>query len=245
VLNAASELLLEHGVAGTSVEAIAARAGVSKMTIYRWWPTRSDILLESFFEHTRSTTDKVATDTAARALERQLQNTVALVVDGRLGALLRELIALGQSDQQVREALNTRWLAPRRAVATSIIEDGIAAGEFASDLDIDLAVDQLFAPIYYRLLLGHAPLDASIAAIAVTQLLTGIATGIPGTAASGRVRDYAAASLGAATDSRESTTSGGAATRSTRSPACILKKPSSTASASAGIENATDESRGQ
>lgn len=175
ILDAACELALERGVAASSVEAIARRAGVSKMTVYKWWPNRGHVLLESFFERTKATLERDDEASAMDGLIGQVGNLVALANERVFGALLRDLIATAQADEQIREALNSEWLRPRRAVAGAIIVAGIERGEIRGGIDVPLTIDLLFAPVYNRLLLGHEPLDASLAPAVVAEVFRGIA----------------------------------------------------------------------
>jgi hypothetical protein len=84
------------------------------------------------------------------------------------------LIAVAQADPDVREALEERWLRPRRAVATRLLTEAAQDGELRAGIDLEAVTDQLFAPVYYRLLLGHAPLSEGLAATLVGQLLSGL-----------------------------------------------------------------------
>ncbi len=174
ILGAAADLLLERGVSGASIESIATRAHVSKATIYRWWPTRGHIVLESLFERTRSTVERDITDSTVDALTRQAQNLVDLMTDDSYGALIRELVVAAQGDDELRRSFAERWLGPRRQVASEIVQSGVARGELRAELDLPVLLDQLFAPIYYRLLFAHEPLDRGFAASLVRQAIAGV-----------------------------------------------------------------------
>jgi AcrR family transcriptional regulator len=174
ILDAAADLLLERGVSGASIEAIASRAGVSKATIYRWWPTRGHVMFESLFERTLPTMRRDPGDSTAQALTRQTQNFVDLVSDHVYGALIRQLVVATQSDEGLRETFIRQWLNPRREISAAIIADGVERGEIRADLDVSICLDQLFAPIYYRLLFGHGPLDGPFARRVVEQALAGV-----------------------------------------------------------------------
>ncbi len=176
VLDAAADLLLERGASGASIEAIAARASVAKATIYRWWPTRGHVLLESLFERTRSTTQRDPVDSTVDALSLYAQRLVDLVSDERYGPLIRELVATTQSDDDLRDSFAREWLMPRREGAARILADGVARGDIRPDLDVPMCLDQIFAPIYYRLLFGHGPLEPTFARRLVEQTLTGVGT---------------------------------------------------------------------
>jgi hypothetical protein len=88
---------------------------------------------------------------------------------------MRALAADAQSDPEIAQALREQWLGPRRAVAAEIIREGIARGELRADLDVTVALDLVFAPVYYRLLFGHEPLDEAFAERGIDHVLEGIA----------------------------------------------------------------------
>jgi hypothetical protein len=85
--------------------------------------------------------------------------TVANAYSGEVAKMAADIIAEGQSDPAVLKLFNDRFVSPRRTQAKLVIEAGIAAGEIDPSIDPDLALDVLFAPIYFRLLVRHAPLD--------------------------------------------------------------------------------------
>lgn len=174
VLDAAADLLIEGGLGAATMEAIAARAGVSKATVYKWWPSRAHVALDSFFIRTKPTMAVEAGASLADALVGQLDSLLKLFLDPATGSLMREVVALAQTDPDLRAALSTRWLRPRRAIVEGLLREAIDRGEIRPDTDLPAAMDQLFGPLYYRLLFGHEPLAAGLAATLVDQVLTGL-----------------------------------------------------------------------
>ena len=174
VLAAATDLLVSGQIDAVTMEAIAARAGVSKSTIYKWWPSRAHVILESFFNRARYT---IAVDTSAslqEVLTSQVLSLLRLFRDSDAGPLMADLMAASQADPDIRAALEEQWLRPRRQVAAGLLRAGIERGELDQRTDIEAAVDQLYAPVYYRLLLGHEPLDDALAPALVRQVLDGL-----------------------------------------------------------------------
>lgn len=174
ILRAAGELMLDGGMAACSMEAIAHRAGVSKATIYRWWPSRGAVALEGFLEQTRDTIEIPEGLSTQEALLFQVNGLIDLLRDPTCGPLMRGLIGQAQSDDEVARALRERWLGPRRAVAADVIRSGIERGEVRSDVDVAVAADQIFAPVYYRLAFGHDRLDGRLAEQLVEQAMVGL-----------------------------------------------------------------------
>lgn len=174
IVCAARDLLAEGGMAAATMEAIAARAGCSKATIYKWWPSRAAVLLEGLFDLTRATIEIHPGIGAEEALCAHLSATLAVFRDGAAGPLLRTLAGEAVSDPAVAAALREQWIGPRRVVSRQILADAVARGELRADTDLEAASDQLFGPIYHRLVFGHAPLDDDLPAVLVAQLMRGL-----------------------------------------------------------------------
>jgi AcrR family transcriptional regulator len=141
-----------------TMEAIAERAGVSKATVYRWWPNRAAVVMDGFLSIVSSEVPFPHTGRAREDIRIHMRR-LAEAFSGKIGRTVAALIAEGQSDPELAEALRSRWLSVRRAEAREILELGIERGEIREDLDPEVAVDVLYGPIYYRMLVGHAPLD--------------------------------------------------------------------------------------
>jgi len=174
VLEAAAELLVSGGINAVTMEAIANRAQVSKVTLYKWWPSRAHVMLESLFSRTTHTLAVDESASPAQLLTSQLDSLARLFRDTESGPLMADLVAAGQADPDIRAALDQQWLRPRRQVATSLLRAAVERGELDPRIDVAVAVDQLFAPLYHRLLLGHEPLHDGLAATLVEQLLNGL-----------------------------------------------------------------------
>jgi AcrR family transcriptional regulator len=156
-----------------TVEAIAERAGVSKATVYRWWPNRAAVVMDGFLSTVSSQVPFPHTGRAREDIRLHMRRLTE-AFGGRMGHTVAALIAEGQADPELAEALRSRWLSVRRTEAREILELGIARGELREDLDLEVAVDVLYGPIYYRLLVGHAPLDEDLADALVKQIFAGL-----------------------------------------------------------------------
>ena len=173
ILAAGADLLLEGGLAAATIEGIAARAGVSKVTIYKWWPSRGAVAVDSYFHRYRQTISFEDTGDLAHDLTAQLL-TVISAFRGRAGEVMAELIGQAQSDPDLAETLRTRWLDPRRQASTALVQRSIDRGEIAPDVDIQALLDQIYAPLYFRLVMRHQPLDDSLAQTLVRTVLDGV-----------------------------------------------------------------------
>jgi AcrR family transcriptional regulator len=161
VLEAAADLLGRSGEA-TTVDAIAAAAGVGRQTIYRWWPSKGAVLLEAMTEQARRDVPAVDTGSLLGDLEGFLMATFRAASDAPGRSLLRSVMAQALHDPHAAGVLS-RFTEQRRQELRAILSRGQARGQLPSSADLDLAVDQAYGLLWYRILLGHAPLTAEVA----------------------------------------------------------------------------------
>jgi AcrR family transcriptional regulator len=154
VLRAADDLVAERGFGGVSIEGIAARAGVAKQTIYRWWPSKVDILLDTLVEDAAGPLAIAPAGSAVEGMRRYLRNLARFLVKDSSGKVLLALIGEAQHDPQTARVFHERYLDPQRARARELLRAGVASGELSADLDVDGALDALSGPILLRALTG-------------------------------------------------------------------------------------------
>lgn len=172
VLDAAYELLRQQGLQATTVEAIATRAKVSKATIYKWWPNRASVIMSAFLREARDALPYPEELEMESIFERL--NIMAMEFHGALGNMICALIAEGQSDPEIAQAFREGYIFARRQQGVEIVKDAIAKG-LIRKADPDVVLDMLYAPLYYRLLVGHQPLSAEFIREHVDLALKGIA----------------------------------------------------------------------
>ncbi len=172
-LEAAADLLVEGGLTAATMEAIAARAGVSKVTIYKWWPSRGAVAVDAYFHRFDETYSYVDTGDVAADLTTQVRLLIH-AFRGRAGEIMAELIGRAQTDPALAETLRTGWLVPRREAAAAVLERAVARGQLRPDADIPTVMDELYAPLYWRLLMRHQPLDDALADELVRNTLEGV-----------------------------------------------------------------------
>jgi len=160
ILDAAFAVLIERGFAGLAIEAVAARAGVGKATIYRWWPGREALAVDAFFAATKADLAFPETGSGREDFRRQVHQVGALL-RGPAGSAMAAMIAGALTSGVLAEALGTRFLAPRQRWGRARLERAIAAGECHPDLDVGAALAALYAPLYVRLCFGLPALQES------------------------------------------------------------------------------------
>lgn len=162
IMQATHELLNEQGGAGLTIEAIAKRAKVGKPTIYRWWPSLADIVLEVVLRQADTDIAVTPFESLEKTLRDFLRQSMKATVDWG-GAHLRFLIAHAQKDESFRERFRNNFTAKRRSVLQSIFLEAIKCGEINSEQNLAMLVDLIFGAMWYRLLVGHAPMDEPFA----------------------------------------------------------------------------------
>ena len=172
ILRAAAELLADGDGALITVAAIARRAGVGRQTIYRWWPSKSAVLLDAMLHRADEAAPAPDTGDLHTDLPAFLRSTFAAVPGNRsllLGAL-RE--ALGDAATMARLAAFT---AARRGTLSEILGRAQRRGQIPPRRP-DTVVDQVFGLLWYRMIFAHHPLDDhaadDLAAALMTQLRT-------------------------------------------------------------------------
>jgi AcrR family transcriptional regulator len=172
ILQAALEVVAERGYDGLSVEAIAARAEVGKATIYRRWANRDEVLAAAAETFVRSTgvpdTGAVGTD-----LRWLLQSSIS-VYRGLAGRVMPGLISAMAQNAELAAAVRDGFVGGRREALRAVVERGIQRGELRPDVDLELTLDLLTAPLFYRFLITGAPLDEDVASGLVEVVLRGI-----------------------------------------------------------------------
>lgn len=173
ILRATMELLTEFRYAEVTMEGIAARAGVSKQTLYNWWPSKARLAMEAYAATAATRIPEPDTGSTQEDLQRLLCFTCQVLGRGEtsLGATLAGLIAEAQSDEELGCELRETLIAARRRIATRILTRGMERGEVDPELDLPLVLDLLYGPIWYRLLLRNAPLNRAFAHEIVAHLM--------------------------------------------------------------------------
>jgi AcrR family transcriptional regulator len=176
ILKAAAGLLLERGLDAVSMDAVAARAGVSKATIYRWWPTKETLALDALYTEWSAAAPAPRDTGSLRGDLLELLSPWAQLVgtDQPYARVIAALLAEARTDPAFAAEYQQRVVQPRRDQARAIFGRAIERGEIPAGLDLEVALDLIYGPLYHRLLQGHAPLDDAFVQAATDMALTGI-----------------------------------------------------------------------
>lgn len=175
VLEAAGELLFEEGMAGFTIDKVASRSGASKMTLYKWWPSKGALALDGYFKRVEPELVFPDTGDIRTDLRAQLHAFVQVIGDSPAGPAISELIGQAQTDPELKTAYLQRYSSPRRALVVEAMERAKQRGQLRADLDPETVVDQLWGACYHRLLLPDQPLSEEFVDALLDNLFGGIA----------------------------------------------------------------------
>lgn len=146
------------------MEAVAARSGVSKPTLYRHWANAQELTMAALVAEMAD--DEATGATAKARLTAQLAHLIAAFATNRGRQIAMTLASADPGSEYTRAFRNKVILASREA-GRSIISDAVMRGEIAQPVDMEVLLDMLYGPVFYRLLVGHRPLEPELAAAIV------------------------------------------------------------------------------
>jgi AcrR family transcriptional regulator len=172
ILDAVLALLEGEGYRALTIESVARQAGVGKQTIYRWWKSKAELVLEAYANHSASKLPMPDKGSLRADLEWFFCSAFKRLTDIS-GPTMRGLMADAVYDPEFLEILREVLIAKRRAALHQVLERGRGRGELKPDADLDVVIDLLFGALWYRLLLQHAKLDSRFARQLVGSVLDG------------------------------------------------------------------------
>jgi AcrR family transcriptional regulator len=176
-LTAAGDLIIERGVGALSIEEVASRSGVAKTTIYRHWPERASLIIDTV----RSTFEHVGTpDTGSlRAdFEAYFNGMVRADLSGRIGQLMPCLIDAASRDVEIGTLLE-RLKDERERPVRTIVERAQARGELPADLDLRVVIGTIIGPLVFRKIVQRLPLDEAYVHACLDVAISGLQATAP------------------------------------------------------------------
>lgn len=174
-LGATLDLVAERGIAGASIEAVSARSGVAKTTVYRQWPNQAALVLDAF----RSIApDPPLPDTGSLRtdLEVLVGGFAEALGQGRTGVFMAALMDAAQRDPDFAD-LHAAETRRRHAPVLAVLTRGLGRGELPAGTDLDVLVDQLAGPVLHRRFVSGLPLDHAFGVRVVDAVLRSCTTG--------------------------------------------------------------------
>jgi AcrR family transcriptional regulator len=172
ILEAAYSELCAEGYSGFTVEGVAARARTGKASIYRRWPTRSELILDALCARlptpaecglTVRLSDSVTTADALR----QIARTISGILASPAGDVMRSIKCEAGTDPELARAIDDRFQAPRRAALLALLRRGIERGEVRPGADTAVVADVLPAVLMHRVMMQREPITAR----AITEIM--------------------------------------------------------------------------
>jgi AcrR family transcriptional regulator len=182
ILEAAAELLLLRGLDAVSMDAVAERAGVSKATIYRWWPSKEMLALDALLDWAAASAPVRDTGSLRGDVLALIRPWVREIRRRPFGPVIAAFVSEAQSDAKFADAYRTHFVEPRRDAMRAVFARAAERGEVAADVDVEVALDLIYGAVYHRLLHGHAELTDRFARDVVDLSLNGILTAREGDA---------------------------------------------------------------
>ncbi len=172
-LQTARDILLGEGFGRLSIDAVAAKSGISKPTIYRNWANAGELAMAALMADPDVQADK-AKGSLAGSLRLQMQALVTAFATTR-GRQIALTLAASDPESEMTKAFRNRVILSSRETGRRLIGDAVARGEITAPGDIETVLDMIYAPVFYRLLVGHLPLDLHFADSLVTRALAVLA----------------------------------------------------------------------
>lgn len=155
------------------MEAIAARAGVGRPTVYRWWPNANAVAMAALMEIAETSVSKAGGKSAISALRRQLR-AVAAVFSTPAGRSVASMLAASESDTEISKSFRNHFIFERREEGRALLKQAIREGAIRSDIELDTVLDLLFGPLFYRLIAAPGMLQPSYADRVLALLFEGL-----------------------------------------------------------------------
>lgn len=174
VLQVVGAHVLTEGIAGLTFDGVSRQSGVSKTTLYKWWPSRGALALDGYFHAVEATLAFPDTGDVRSDLRAQLLAFGRVMTSSPAGRALLQLIGEAQSDVDLSRSFRELYSSHRRRLAGERLQRAQEAGELRADVDVQVLVDQLWGAAYHRLLIPDEPVTEQFLTALVDNLLDGV-----------------------------------------------------------------------
>jgi len=178
ILQATLSLMDDLPLREITAEAIARKAGVSKATLYKWWPNKLHIAFDAFMGRVSTEIHIPDTGSALRDFRLSMRDAMGFYASPA-GRILGQLIAEGQGDASFNDALLERFLIQRREVVAEIWRRGVKRGDIRADVDMQIGLDLIYGTLMFRFLVGrYQMMNATEADSLIEAVFRGISPGL-------------------------------------------------------------------
>ena len=177
MLHTVGELLLHEGIGELTIERVARLSGVSKTTIYKWWPSKGALALDGYFHAVEDVLTFPDTGDVRADLTTQLTSFLHIMTETPAGRVLTELIGQSQTDADLASAYRALYSSERRELAAVRLHRAQELGQIRADIDVQVIVDQLWGAVYHRLLIPDQPVTKQFVTALISNLFEGITAG--------------------------------------------------------------------
>ncbi len=175
VLRAVGALLLSEGMGALSFERAAREAGVSKTTLYKWWPSKGSLAMDAYFHAVEPELSFPDTGDVRADLRSQLRAFTRVMTRTPGGRILTQLIGESQTDGELGAAYRRLYSSERRRLAEVRLRAAQDAGQIRDGVDVRVLIDQLWGAVYHRLLIPDEPVTEDFAVALVDHVMDGVA----------------------------------------------------------------------
>lgn len=172
-LTAAHEILMAEGFGRLTIEAVAARSGVGKPTIYRNWANAQELAMAALLVSPLPRTEAEGA-TAQAALSAQMRGLVTAFASTR-GRQITMALAAADPESEFTKAFRNQVILSSRNAGRSILDEALARGDIAPPPDLEALLDMIYGPVFFRLLVGHRPITPEFGDAIVETALRAIA----------------------------------------------------------------------
>lgn len=155
-----------------TVEGIAKAAGVAKQTVYRWWNSKTEVLMDAFLEDAAADLEPPDTGTLETDLRAHLRSTAAFLTVDDAGAVYRALVGQAQHDPELANTFRARYLSDQRSRDQKPFERAISRGELSPDTDMPALAEKLVGPMHYRVIVTGEPIDDTFIDAVIDDVLS-------------------------------------------------------------------------